>query len=804
MKGKSAVADHAGAIAAHAAALGARPTQAPALAVVPGQSRRELFAEAVLSDAYRLYGRGGDVYNPSKLVSRDNYATLTKMRSDEQIKAALSLKKHAVIASGWNFHMPAEIADQGGTEKDWAPCLLVRRSFDEIATGMAEVLLQTLLALDYGFSVGELVFGPSPWPDLPGLIALKALKSKRPDQFVFVTDQFGNVTEIKQPALGGVDRSVPLGKIVVFRHQAEFGNPYGIPDLEAAYDYWFHKRNAWRWAMQLCERYGVPPAVVIYDQAQVRDQTLTSLQDVLKNWGSVNAMTIPRADAETIQLEFPEVAGQVASIFVPLLEKLNTDIARALLMPGLLGVTSETTTGSYARARVQFDVFMLVVEKLRTDLERVINEQVVRPLIDLNFGAGPYPLFKLNPVSQDLRLDVMQTWSALVGAGVVHSLPRDEVHLRQQLEFPEATEEEIEALEEARRAEEAARKAKEEARAVGQRDEPDPDMPMDGDDEMPGAGEGMQNMTGAVARSVAPAQEGTLHLHVQREPTPYERSVNFALVRRDLDEAEASATESIRRALENARARWLKKLRPVVEARDVRRVKTMPAPGMAAVERVIGEFLTRTWDAGRGSARRDLGRERTFTFAQDVPNVRPASALRYLETKRFWITGVLADNLLRDARAVLLAAIDAGEPAGDTMRKLRDVFLPYVGDETVLRDDGPIRPARLETIVRTNATDAYNRGRLVEFRDNPEAVPFVEYSAIIDDRTTRVCRLLDGRVFRADDPEIDRIKPPNHFNCRSILVPVTPDIPVSEADLASEAVLGEARDLVATGFGGEA
>lgn len=47
----------------------------------------------------------------------------------------------------------------------------------------------------------------------------------------------------------------------------------------------------------------------------------------------------------------------------------------------------------------------------------------------------------------------------------------------------------------------------------------------------------------------------------------------------------------------------------------------------------------------------------------------------------------------------------------------------------------------------------------------------VQYSAIIDTRTTPVYTYLDGRIFRANDPELDRLTPPNHFNCRSVLCP---------------------------------
>ena len=87
---------------------------------------------------------------------------------------------------------------------------------------------------------------------------------------------------------------------------------------------------------------------------------------------------------------------------------------------------------------------------------------------------------------------------------------------------------------------------------------------------------------------------------------------------------------------------------------------------------------------------------------------------------------------------------------------------------------GKFKPAKLETLVRTNATMAYNQGRLAEMQDPDvkQSIPAYRYSAIMDDRTTDICQSADGRVWAADDEIWDVWTPPNHFNCRSVLLPV--------------------------------
>jgi SPP1 gp7 family putative phage head morphogenesis protein len=111
-----------------------------------------------------------------------------------------------------------------------------------------------------------------------------------------------------------------------------------------------------------------------------------------------------------------------------------------------------------------------------------------------------------------------------------------------------------------------------------------------------------------------------------------------------------------------------------------------------------------------------------------------------------------------------------------------------------------IQPSRLETIVRTNLTDAYNQGRLVQGREAGDFLEAWQYSAIMDDRTTPVCRELDGKVFMADDPNVDTLRPPRHFNCRSVLVPIVIGDEYNADDVITEDQIALAKRESGTGF----
>ena len=50
-----------------------------------------------------------------------------------------------------------------------------------------------------------------------------------------------------------------------------------------------------------------------------------------------------------------------------------------------------------------------------------------------------------------------------------------------------------------------------------------------------------------------------------------------------------------------------------------------------------------------------------------------------------------------------------------------------------------------------------------------DILPYLRYSAVLDDNTSEICAPLDGIVAPVDDPIWDTIAPLNHFNCRCLL-----------------------------------
>jgi len=440
---------------------------------------RSLFDEVSYADPHRLFGDRNTqqyVYNPGILVSRKGYVTIDEMRRDEQVKAALTFKKQAVIAAGWSVDAPE------GMEEDDEKTLFVRKVLEKMEGSFERTLLEVLTALDYGFSIAERVWesreyqsekkddeeepdtvqeapdkppakdtgppfrrnqdehskAPKPPVEVKGgkMIWLKALKVRRPHTFEFAQDPFGNIKGLRQNG-----RELPIDKFVLYSYDYEFSNPYGRTDLEACYRAWWTKRNAYMWLAMLLERLGIPPIFVMYNPNDYGTPERTTMQQILRNLQAGTVGLFPRPNPDSAEFWSPELAGQVNTVFIPAMEKFDKDISRALLMPGLMGMTADDAQGSLARSKVHFDVFMLVLERIRAEVqERVMQEQVIKPLVELNYGVVPeeeMPQFKFLPLTDDKTSELLKDWTALVAGQIVTPTDEDERYIRQAMEFPE-------------------------------------------------------------------------------------------------------------------------------------------------------------------------------------------------------------------------------------------------------------------------------------------------------------------------------------------------------------------------------
>lgn len=415
------------------------PAQRGVEKVAAGQLTEQL----AYVDPSRLFATGlFNAYNPSLLVTRKGLDIFDQMKLDEQVKMALSFKKLACIAPGW------EIASPGDQDEKWEVTEFVRDNLTHFEGGWSQALKKIMRALEYGFSVAEKIYATPqeapPWA--PGKLTLKKLNEVKPHFLDFEQDMFGETLSIIQRWTPGhpttiPERRFPPEKFVHYAFDMQHENPYGHSDLEAAYRPWWVKDNAYKWFAVLLERYGLPPFFLFYDPQDYQGNQVEALKKIVKNIQNATMGLLPRAKKEGLEFWQQAVSATSKDVFLAALGRFDIDIAKAVLMPSHIGGTSETkdqgSGGSMARSQVHFKMFMFVISELQKEVAQVINSQIVKQLCDLNFaGLKSYPEFRFNSVDDEVETKIFELWESLVTGKIVNRTEDDETYIRSALGMP--------------------------------------------------------------------------------------------------------------------------------------------------------------------------------------------------------------------------------------------------------------------------------------------------------------------------------------------------------------------------------
>ena len=131
----------------------------------------------------------------------------------------------------------------------------------------------------------------------------------------------------------------------------------------------------------------------------------------------------------------------------------------------------------------------------------------------------------------------------------------------------------------------------------------------------------------------------------------------------------------------------------------------------------------------------------------------------YARREAFYATGISLDNIERHLYPAVMDALVEGTTLTEFRASVEELLLSR---------------ARTETIFRTNLMSAYNSGHMDAVYDPliADLIPAMQFLAIIDGRTTEICRRLDGEIIMKDEAGIADLVPPLHYNCRSTVIPV--------------------------------
>ena len=672
-------------------------------------------------------------YNPDDLISRKGAGIYRKMMLDDQVKAVMQFKTHAVLSRGYYFDVKKD--DETGDpdiehEKiaDYYEYMIgrIKGSFSDNLSGM-------LSGLYNGFSISEKVYWPIMY-DNKEYWGIKDIKLRPYDSFNggFKTDLHGNLLGLVQ-SQGMQESKIPYGKVIHFVHQPDIDTHYGESDLRACYRSWWSKDIAIKFQNIYLERSASGFLWAKVSEGSLSTKEKSNIEDVLKNVNVATGMLMPpKVDLNSIQ-------PNRTSAYNEAIAQHDKAIAKSILVPNLLGLSEQGNTGSYSQSQTQLNAFFWILNHIANRLEQVLNEQMFKELALWNFGTDDFPWFKFEPLTDEQKIEITKNWNEMVKGGSVTKSDSDEAHIRRLLNMPEKTEEE--------------EPEEEPGMIPGEEPEEEPDN-----------------------EDWISAQPDDKADFIKKEfaEKPWLKRVNFARIEKTFDKGEKAFIADLTENLAKVRKSIEYQIVKITGDRSLGTVNTneyadisIPKGQLSNIRKATRTNLAAVWTQNEAAAKKELPKK---AFKRIGPGMDKGQADKYLASKAMKITDVIEKHILEAVQQILENGIKYDKTLKQIIDQLDTELTGYL--PTVDAAGRAVNvPARLELIARTNIADAVNQARQSVFT-HPDLKGFIqayEYSAILDDRVSDICEHLNGKILK----EFSEYTPPNHFQCRSILIPVT-------------------------------
>jgi len=379
--------------------------------------------------------RGGIYFlSIDEIIARKGWATYKEMLHDDQVKVCLEFKKILVAGRTWELK-PGDDTPAAQLQAKFIEEVFKRVSIDD-------VFKNALSAFEFGYSLAEQVFERDIWTPGAGgdgkqYVFLKKLAHRDPRDLVLQMDPHGNFVGAKQwgvPLMGGGNQiELKPDKLWLFTHDKRFGNLYGNPDLRAAYRNWWAKKFVIQFWNVYLERFGAPMTKMTYPQG-ASDQLKTNLKTILSNLNSKTEILVPAG----VEVNLIEATRGGAASYADALSYHNNSIARAILMVGLIGADGDqkNSRGAPSQSFLQLRVLFKTADQISQRLATSLMDQVIKPLLDVNFDKPIYPEFIWQDYGQFEGTVIADEIRQLHVAGIIDMDQRDVNYVRSVLGLP--------------------------------------------------------------------------------------------------------------------------------------------------------------------------------------------------------------------------------------------------------------------------------------------------------------------------------------------------------------------------------
>ncbi|PLX66026.1 MAG: hypothetical protein C0602_12905 [Denitrovibrio sp.] len=328
----------------------------------------------------------GTMTNPDVLFGKTgaNMGVFYEMLQDAHIYAKLEQLKDRVFSMQWEVR-PSDFDDHSA-----GVAAFVKDCLNNL--GVKQLLQDMMMAVEYGFSVVEVV-----WQEKDGVWLPENAVGRRPDRFSFLHD--GSLA-----LLDGI-KSIPLNeeyKFIVHRNSQKNENPFGTPVLSKCYWTWMFKKAGFRYWLTVAEKYGVPTVLALFDSIDDADSR-TRARELAENLYNIQSdAAVALANVDSVQVL--ETKG-TSKDFSELIQICNQEISKAVT--GEILTSDISANGSYSLAKQHLETLEVKSAKLAKSISETLTKTLVRWIVDLNFSDSAVPSFILD-VKAEAEWDVIK------------------------------------------------------------------------------------------------------------------------------------------------------------------------------------------------------------------------------------------------------------------------------------------------------------------------------------------------------------------------------------------------------------
>jgi hypothetical protein len=359
-------------------------------------------------------------YNP-EVRGRLGLMMYDKMRrNDAQVRMMLRLMKTPVLSARW-FIQPASPSAQDKKIADFVWDNLVKH----MTISWTQVLLESLLELDFGYYMFEKVFDFHPSGN--GKVIWKKLAPRHPlDVIEWKYDNNGGPKEawMYTPS-NAMGVPIPISKMLVFTFDKEAGNMEGISILRSAYKHWYFKENLYKIDAIQKERHGIGVPIIHLPP------NFTEADRKLANDMGRNLRTNEKAHIvlpPNWQVEFAHILGQPVDAIASI-DHHDLMMARNIL--------AQWVNDSAASPEHQ-TMFLKATRFAAEGIRDVFNKFAIPELVDYNWKTvTDYPELRVRRIGDAID------WRAVsfairnfIGAGVIVPDAALEDWVRDEMDMP--------------------------------------------------------------------------------------------------------------------------------------------------------------------------------------------------------------------------------------------------------------------------------------------------------------------------------------------------------------------------------